>query len=172
MGPTSNDIEAFSPPYLFRGVRPQIISVSTTTPARGGQLSLGIAPDTQITSVVLMGMQTTTHWVDGGIPRRLPLPFQQVDAVVSATLPTDPNLLPLGHYLVFAMVDDIPSEAAIVQVVEPGPAIPAMSAPGFVVLLAGLLIAGAVLSRAKTVLTKGARFDTVRLLQLESALPG
>lgn len=151
VGPTSNDIEAFSPPYLFRGVRPEITSVSTTTPSRGRQLTLGIAPDTQITGVVLMGMQTTTHWVDGGIPRRLPLPFQQVDAVVSATLPTDPNILPLGHYMVFAMVDDIPSEAVVVQVVEQGPAIPAMSTTGFAIAVVLLVAAGSY------VLTRGSR---------------
>jgi hypothetical protein len=143
VGPTSNDIEAFSPPYLFRGVRPQITSISTGTPGRGSILSLSIAPDTEITSVVLMGVQTTTHWVDGGIPRRLLLPFQQSNSTVAATLPTDPNLLPLGHYMVFAMVDDIPSEAAIIQVVEQGPAIPANSTAGLAVSAFLLLAAGA-----------------------------
>lgn len=148
VGPTSNDIEAFSPPYLFRGVRPEITSISTTTPSRGGQLSLDITPATQLTAIVLMGMQTTTHWVDGGVPRRLVLPFQQAGSTVATTLPTDPNLLPLGHYMVFAMVDDIPSEAAIVQVVEQGPAIPAMSTTGFAVAVLLLLAAGSyVLSR-------------------------
>ncbi len=142
VGPTSNDIEAFSPPYLFRGVRPEITSISTTTPSRGGQLSLDITPATQITDVVLMGMQTTTHWVDGGIPRRLVLPVQQSNSTVTATLPTDPNALPLGHYMVYAMVDDIPSEAEIVRVVEQGPAIPTMSTMGLAVAASLLLAAG------------------------------
>ena len=154
VGPTSNDIEAFSPPYLFRGVRPQITSVSTTTPTRGGQLSLGIAPDTQITSVVLLGMQTTTHWVDGGIPRRLVLPFQQSNSTVTATLPTDPNALPLGHYMVFAMVDDIPSEGEIVQIVEQGPAIPAVSTIGMVILISAVVIAGGYLIRRGSVMSQ------------------
>ncbi len=142
VGPTSNDIEAFSPPYLFRGVRPEITSVTTTTPTRGSQLSIGIAPETQITSVVLLGIQTTTHWVDAGIPRRVVLPFQQAGSTVTTTLPTDPNLLPLGHYMLFAMVDDIPSEAEIIQVVEQGPAIPAMSTIGFAVSTLLLVMAG------------------------------
>ncbi|GFO81990.1 MAG: hypothetical protein A49_16170 [Methyloceanibacter sp.] len=147
VGPTSNDIEAFSPPYLFRGVRPEITSLSTTSPSRGSQLLLEVTPATQITSVVLMGMQTTTHWVDGGIPRRLVLPFEQSNSTVTASLPTDPNLLPLGHYMVFAMVDDIPSEAAIVQVIEQGPTIPAVSTSGMVVLVATVLAAGGCLIR-------------------------
>ena len=143
VGPTSNDIEAFSPPYLFRGVRPKITSISTNTPGRGSILSLNIAPATQITSVVLMGIQTTTHWVDGGIPRRLVVPLQQSSSTVTATLPIDPNLIPLGHYMIFAMVDDIPSEAEIIQVVEQVPAIPAMSTIGLMLSVLLVLSTGA-----------------------------
>ncbi|MCZ6766060.1 MAG: DUF1929 domain-containing protein [bacterium] len=133
-GPTSADIEAFSPPYLFRGVRPDITSISSTQPPRGSELTLEIAPETQLTSVVLMGAQTTTHWVDGGIPRRLVLPVRQSGASVTASLPSDPNILPLGHYMVFAMVDDIPSAAEIVQVVEAAGTIPAVSEWGLISL--------------------------------------
>ena len=43
------------------------ITISTIQPRRGGTLTLEVAPETQITSAVLMGMQTTTHWVDGGL---------------------------------------------------------------------------------------------------------
>lgn len=142
VGPTSNDIEAFSPPYLFRGIRPQITSISSNTPGRGSVLSMNIAPSTQITGIVLMGTQTTTHWVDGGIPRRLMIPFQQSGSNVTATLPTDPNRLLLGYYMLFAMVDDIPSEAEVIQVVEQGPAIPAMSGGGLLASALLLLMAG------------------------------
>lgn len=151
VGPTSNDIEAFSPPYLFRGVRPQITSVSTNTPRRGASLTLNITPATQLTNVVLMGAQTTTHWVDGGVPRRLVLPVTQTDAQVEATLPADPNVLPLGHYMVFAMVDDIPSDGVIVRVVEAAQAIPATSSEGIVTT--ALLLAAA----AAWILTRRSR---------------
>jgi hypothetical protein len=115
-GPTSADIEAFVAPNLLRGVRPQITSISSTTPQRGGTVTLGIAPQTQLTSVVLMGNETHTHWVSGGVPRRLVLPVTQVGGTATFTLPSDPNVLPLGFYMVSAMVDDIPSVARIVQV--------------------------------------------------------
>ena len=115
-GPITSDIEAYSPPYLYRGVRPEIISISTTEPRRGVTLDLSVAPVTQITSVVLMGAQTTTHWVDGGIPRRLVLPVEQRENIVSLTLPTDANVVPLGRYMLFAMIDDIPSVARIINV--------------------------------------------------------
>ncbi|MCH8824865.1 MAG: DUF1929 domain-containing protein [Planctomycetes bacterium] len=118
VGPSSADIEAFSPPYLFRGVRPEITSISTTTPQRGETISLNIAPTTQLTSVVLMGSDTTTHWVSAGIPRRLVLPITQKGSTATATLPCDPNVIPLGRYMVFAMADDIPSIARIVEVVQ------------------------------------------------------
>ncbi len=116
-GPTSADIEAFSPPYLFRGVRPEIASLSTTDLPRGSQITIELAVATELTSIVLMGTQTTTHWVDGGIPRRLVLPVQQTGTTVTATVPDDPNVAILGHYMLFAMVDDIPSVANIVRVV-------------------------------------------------------
>ncbi len=115
-GPQSADIEAYSPPYLFRGVRPQITSISTTEPRRGETVTIEIAPATQLTSVVLLGAQTTTHWVDGGIPRRLVLPARQDGSSATVELPVDPNVVPLGRYLLFAMVDDIPSVAQIVKV--------------------------------------------------------
>lgn len=115
-GPITSDIEAYSPPYLFRGVRPQLVTVSTVEPSRGCAIELQLAPLIQITSVVLIGAQTTTHWVDGGNPRRLVLPVKQEGDTVYTTLPADPNLLPLGHYMLFAMVDDIPSVAWMVNV--------------------------------------------------------
>jgi hypothetical protein len=120
-GAVSADVEAFTPPYLLRGVRPVITGISSTTPTRCSQVSLEIFPNTAITSVVLMGLGATTHWVDGGVPRRVVLPVVQTGSTVVATLPADPNLLPLGHYMLFAMVDDIPS-VAVVILIDQGPA--------------------------------------------------
>lgn len=114
--PHVTDIEAFSPPYLFRGVRPQITSISTNQPLRGSQVSLTIAPETTITSVVLMGTEAHTHWADGGIPRRIVLPIRQNGSDVTLTIPKDSYLAPSGHYMLFAMVDDIPSVAVMIQV--------------------------------------------------------
>ncbi|MFN0241376.1 MAG: galactose oxidase-like domain-containing protein [Planctomycetota bacterium] len=116
VGPTTNAIEAYRPPYLFRGVRPQISSPSDTTPSRGATVSLDVFPQTQLTSFVLMGLQSTTHWVDAGVPRRLVLPVTQNGADASLVLPTDPDVLPLGWYMLFGMVDDIPSVARILRV--------------------------------------------------------
>ncbi|MBS1723451.1 MAG: DUF1929 domain-containing protein [Armatimonadetes bacterium] len=115
-GPTSADIEGFSPPYLFRGVRPQITSISGTLLKPGATVSMTVFPTTKITNVVLMGTGVTTHWVDGGVPRRLVLAVTQVGSTVKVVLPKSSNLMPTGHYMLFAMVDDIPSVGKIVNV--------------------------------------------------------
>ncbi|MBC7772284.1 MAG: virulence RhuM family protein [Pyrinomonadaceae bacterium] len=114
--PNSTDVEAFSPPYLFRGVRPSIATLSSSVPARGSVVTATVFPQTSITSAVLVGTGATTHWVDSGVPRRLVLPVMQSGASVSAVLPSDTNVLPLGYYTLFLMVDDIPSVGRIVQV--------------------------------------------------------
>lgn len=115
-GPTSADIEAWSPPYLFRGVRPVLSQLSSSTPTRGSTLSMRVFPETQLTSVVLMGLQSTTHWVDGGIPRRLEIVPAQSGSQAQFTLPSNADVLPVGWYMLFGMVDDIPSRALILRV--------------------------------------------------------
>jgi hypothetical protein len=116
VGPTGNEVEAFSPPYLFRGVRPEIRSISAATLRPGAAVDLEIFPQTRLTSVVLMGAEVATHWVGSGVHRRLALDVEQTGTLARCRLPADPNVLPAGHYLLFAMVDDIPSEARIVLV--------------------------------------------------------
>jgi hypothetical protein len=64
-----------------------------------------------------MGVQSTTHWLDAGIPRRLVLAVDQTGAQARIVLPADPDRLPLGWYMLFGMVDDIPSQASFVRVV-------------------------------------------------------
>jgi hypothetical protein len=116
-GPTSADIDAWSPPYLFRGVRPEISVLSAGVVPRGQPLSFRVFPATKLTSAVLMGVQSTTHWLDAGIPRRLVLAVDQTGAQARIVLPADPDRLPLGWYMLFGMVDDIPSPASFVRVV-------------------------------------------------------
>lgn len=116
VGPTSADIEAYVPPYMLRGPRPRIASTVPSQVRRGEVLNFMLAPTMELTTVVLMGTATTTHWVSAGIPRRLVLTPQQNGNAVSVSLPVDASLLPLGHYIIFAMVDDIPSEGIILRV--------------------------------------------------------
>lgn len=112
----SNDVEAFEPPYLFRGVRPRIDSISTSDLQRGFPFTMAVSRTESVTSVMLIGTMAVTHWVDGGIPRLLSLPFTQSGSTLTVGMPSDPIVAPTGYYIVFALVDDIPSEGVIVRV--------------------------------------------------------
>ena len=112
----SNDVEAFEPPYLFRGVRPRIDTISTTDLERGTLFTMTVSRTEEVTSVMLIGTMAVTHWVDGGIPRLLSLPFTQKGTTVTVDVPVDLTAAPTGYYIVFALVDDIPSEGVIVRV--------------------------------------------------------
>jgi hypothetical protein len=108
-------IEAFEPPYLFRGVRPRIESVSTKELERGGTLTIRFSRTRSPTQVVLIGTNAVTHWMEGGVPRLIRLPFQVEQDSVIASLPESSVELMPGHYILFLMVDDIPSEGTIVR---------------------------------------------------------
>ena len=62
-GPFGDDdsVEAFEPPYLFRGIRPRIDSVSSTELEVGGTYSLQVSLTEQVTRVVLLGTRAVTH---------------------------------------------------------------------------------------------------------------
>jgi hypothetical protein len=114
--PLSPDIEAYAPPYLCRGVRPRIDNLSASVVRRGASVAFDVFPATRLTKVVLMGTGAHTHWVDAGVMRRLELDVIQTGNRATVSLPSDGNELLVGHYLLFALVDDIPSVARIVRV--------------------------------------------------------
>ena len=117
---SNKNIEAFSPPYLFRGVRPRIDSLSTTRLSHGQRLTLDVSLTNAVTRVALIGMSAISHWMDGGVPRLLSLDFNQAPVhggtQVTARIPGDPLEAPAGYYLLFAFVDDIPSVGRIVAI--------------------------------------------------------
>jgi hypothetical protein len=114
----SNDIEAFEPPYLFRGVRPRIDSLSTTTLQNGTSCTLRVSRTDSVTRVVLIGTNAVTHWVDGGVPRVVSLPFTQGAGAVSVFVPASRDTVPVGYYILFVLVDDIPSVGRVVRVIS------------------------------------------------------
>jgi Domain of unknown function (DUF1929)/Carboxypeptidase regulatory-like domain len=114
--PDSNVVEVFRPPYLFRGVRPEISGLSTKRVERGDTLAFDVARTNGPTSVVLMGTIASTHFMDSGSGRYLELEFTQVGSRVMARVPSAPDSVPVGHYILYAMVDDIPSKGVIVSI--------------------------------------------------------
>jgi hypothetical protein len=111
-----SSIEAFEPPYLFRGVRPRIDSLSTTDLVLGSNFTLRVSLTEAITQLVLVSARATTHWVDGGPQRYLSLDFTQNGPEVTAMIPSDPVRALAGYYILFALVDDIPSAGRMVRI--------------------------------------------------------
>lgn len=112
-------VEAFEPPYLFRGFRPVIDSLSTSDLLRGQTFEMEFSRTARPTGVVMVGTAAVTHWVDGGVPRRIRLSFEASGSAITATVPTAAVEAPLGYYILFLMVDDIPSRGRIVRVLSP-----------------------------------------------------
>ncbi len=115
---TENTIEAFEPPYLFRGPRPTITALSSSDLRRGEMVTIAFGNTAAPTSVVLLGTNAVTHWMEGGVPRLVRPTFTIAGGELQVSLPSDPNALPSGYYNLFVMVDDIPSEGRIVRVLR------------------------------------------------------
>lgn len=113
--PPMSIIEAYSPPYLFRGVRPEISKLSKTSFTRGEKLNFNVSKTDSITSVLLMSCAINTHFMNSSNNRFIELNFEQQNGFVTADLPVDSVQFPPGFYMLFAMVDDIPSVAQIVK---------------------------------------------------------
>ena len=63
-----------------------------------------------------------THWMDGGIPRHLSLPFTQSGTTATIAVPVTAEQAPQGWYLLFGLVDDIPSNGVMVHLTRSVPA--------------------------------------------------
>ncbi len=114
--PPLSVIEAFSPPYLFRGIRPELSNFNKTVFRRGESIQFEAHKTEALTKVMLMSHAVMTHFMNSGNGRCLELDFTQNGSQVAAALPTDSLRLMPGWYMLFGMVDDIPSVAQIVKI--------------------------------------------------------
>ena len=114
--PPFSVIEAFKPPYLFRGIRPEIKNLDASSFARGGIVSFDFTKTDSVTEVILMSNAVVTHFMNSGTNRYLSVPFEQEGNHITATLPSDSVKLIPGYYMLFIMVDDIPSIGQILEV--------------------------------------------------------
>jgi hypothetical protein len=105
-------IDFYSPPYLFKGPRPQI----TTAPNQvdyGSGFSIATA-GAPATSAVLMAPSATTH-ADDMKARRVQLSVTPTPTGFNATAPTA-RVAPPGYYMLFTLTaDGIPSVASWVH---------------------------------------------------------
>lgn len=114
--PPQSIIEAFSPPYLFRGIRPELSSFNKTVFQRGETIEFEARKTNALTKVMLISNAVMTHFMNSGNGRCLDLDFTQTGNQVSVLLPDDSLRLMPGWYMLFGMVDDIPSVAQIVKI--------------------------------------------------------
>jgi galactose oxidase-like protein len=106
--------EIYEPPYLFRGPRPVVTSVSPA--GRALELTLETSAG-DIDEVVLVRTPATTHTVDADM-RAVKLEHAVAGSKLVARLPKggDGRILPPGPYYVFALRNGVPSVAHVVMI--------------------------------------------------------
>lgn len=112
-GSNRDTAEIYSPPYLFKGARPQL----TATPeAIGYGARFGVSsPDTNVTRAVLMAPAATTHANDMS-QRAVPLALQPSGGGYSLTAPAAARIAPPGYYMLFLVNSrGVPSVAKFVK---------------------------------------------------------
>ena len=114
--PDENNHEIFFPPYLFKGARPTITGVSSTSVGYGQTLTVTTPNAAQITAVRWIHLGSVTHAFDFG-QRANTLSFTTTSTGVDVTVPASAQTAPPGHYLVFILNrNGVPSLGKIVQV--------------------------------------------------------
>lgn len=104
-------LEIFSPPYLFKGPRPQIAAAPETA-GYGDTITVGTPQAQDIRWVSLIKNGVTTHSFDSG-QRLVDLDITaRHPAALEVTIPANPNLAPTGWYMLFLITTNgIPSTA-------------------------------------------------------------
>lgn len=115
-GGGSNVIEIFSPPYLFKGPRPQI-TVAPALVHHGQTMDVKTPQAVHIERVVLVRPIAVTHQTDSE-QRVIQMPFSRKGNTLSVTAPDADHphgLAPRGHYMLFILTDDgVPSDGQFI----------------------------------------------------------
>jgi hypothetical protein len=108
--------EIYSPPYLYKGTRPQIVSAPSRL-SWGQKFSVSIDPSkVPADAAVLVAPGATTHGADSS-QRLVKLPVRVTSADrVGLTAPAKAALAPPGYYMLFVLHEGVPSVAKWVKV--------------------------------------------------------
>ena len=105
--------EVYSPPYLFRGPRPEITGSLPGRVTYGQTLTVETRDMAAIAKVTLLRFSSVTHAFDQAA-RLVPLSFAPSGRSVTVTLPSGPTIAPPGPYMLFLVNEaGVPSEARI-----------------------------------------------------------
>jgi hypothetical protein len=114
--PRQTNSELFRPPYLFKGARPTITSLSQSSVAYGAKFTINTPNGFQITAVRWIRLGSVTHAFDAN-QRANTLAFTKTATQVRVTAPKNGKLAPPGHYLVFILNrNGVPSLGKVIQV--------------------------------------------------------
>jgi len=113
------DAQIYSPPYLFKGPRPEITNAPAAA-AYGEGITVSTPQAADIASVNLINLATSTHNLDQE-QRFVPLSFTKLGGQLSVQIPGNPNLAPPGYYML-NIVDSngVPSVARIIHLTGSG----------------------------------------------------
>jgi galactose oxidase-like protein len=113
--PRELNAELFSPPYLFRGPRPEIVGAPNVI-GYGEEFLVATDNAPQVARVTLLRLSSVTHAFDES-QRFLDLTFGKVAAGLRVVAPNSGALAPPGPYLLFILNGmGVPSVAKVVRV--------------------------------------------------------
>lgn len=105
----------FSPPYLFKGDRPVVTTISESA-GWGGAFDVGTPNPAAIARVTMLRPGAMTHAFDQNA-RFLELPFTPTPTGVRVTAPANANLAPPGYYLVYLLdANGVPSVGKFIAI--------------------------------------------------------
>ena len=124
---THPDAQVFSPPYLFAGPRPTIVSAPAEID-HGATFPVQIGPDVAAARITLLRLGAVTHAL--AMDQRFSeLAFTASGTTLTVTAPAAADQCPPGPYLLFALSGaGVPSVAAVLRVTVPA-APPVRAAP-------------------------------------------
>jgi hypothetical protein len=114
--PAQRNHEIFRPPYLYKGVRPVIGSLSKTAVSPGEVFTVNTAYAQQVTQVRWIRLGSVTHAFDAD-QRANTLAFTKASGVVKVTAPASARKAPPGYYMLFILNrNGVPSAGKMVRV--------------------------------------------------------
>ncbi|MBU3868256.1 DUF1929 domain-containing protein [Streptomyces sp. 4503] len=118
-GEFQQQIDLYTPPYLFRDSRPKLTGTAPRTVKPGAKTTYRTAHASAITKMRLIRPGSFTH-VTNVEQRSIALDFTRTRDGVTVTLPKDASLVPPGWYMLNAVDDQgTPSKAVWVKVPAP-----------------------------------------------------
>ncbi len=107
--------QIYSPPYLDRGPRPMIARAPSAV-VYGREFTIETPDASEVSSVTLLGLSATSQGWNGS-QRLINLAHVPAGDRVTGEIPSQPNLIPPGYYLLFLLNDrGVPSVGHVLRV--------------------------------------------------------